>query len=178
MSKLLSRIGVSYQIGLVALIGMIGLIVVGTVYYFGANQLASAGHALEQSNAGLAKLAEIKIDLLEMRRSEKDFLLRRKEDYVKKHDAALAEFTRDAAEFRNFVDDARRAQLDKVSAAVALYRTQFDIVAEDLRKVGFDENSGLQGKLRGSVHDIEALLDGDKDDGLEAAMLMMRRHEK
>jgi methyl-accepting chemotaxis protein len=178
MTRILSRIGVSYQIGLVGLIGVIGLIVVGIVYYFGSNELASAGRALEQSNSGLAKLAEIKVDLLEMRRSEKDFLLRRKEDYVKKHDAALAGFTRDAAEFRNWVDEARRTQLDKVSSAVVRYQTKFDVVADDIRKIGLDENSGLQGKLRGSVHDIEALIVADKDDGLDAAMLMMRRHEK
>jgi methyl-accepting chemotaxis protein len=178
MTRILSRIGVSYQIGLVGLIGVIGLIVVGIVYYFGSNELATASRSLEQSNSGLAKLAEVKVDLLEMRRSEKDFLLRRKEDFVKKHDAALAEFTRDAAEFRNLVGDARRVELDKVSAAIAHYQTQFGVVADDVRKVGFDENSGLQGKLRGSVHDIEALLDGDKDDSLDVAMLTMRRHEK
>ncbi len=178
MTRILSRLGVSYQIGLVGLIGVIGLVVVGIVYYFGSNELASAGRALEQSNSGLATLAEIKIDLLETRRAEKDFLLRRKEDYVKKHDAALAKFGRDAAELRSSVSDDRRIQLDKVSAAIAQYQTQFAIVAADMRKIGFDENSGLQGKLRGSVHDIEALIAADKDDGLEAAMLMMRRHEK
>jgi methyl-accepting chemotaxis protein len=177
MTRILSRIGVSYQIGLVGLIGVIGLIVVGIVYYFGSTELAGAARALEQSNSGLATLAEIKIDLLETRRSEKDFLLRRKEDYVKKQEDALAKFARDAAEFRASVGGARRAQLDKVSAAVARYQTLFGVVAGNMRKIGLDENSGLQGRLRGSVHDIEALIIG-KDDGLNAAMLMMRRHEK
>ncbi len=36
----------------------------------------------------------------------------------------------------------------------------------------------MQGKLRGSVHNIEDLLAKDNDDGLMAGMLMMRRHEK
>src|SRR5258708_25032932 len=95
MTRILSRLGVSYQIGLVGLIGVIGLVVVGIVYYFGSNELASAGRALEQSNSGLATLAEIKIDLLETRRAEKDFLLRRKEYDIKQHDEALAKFAAD-----------------------------------------------------------------------------------
>jgi len=178
MSRVLSRVGVSYQIGLVGLIGVIGLIVVALVYYFGSVQLDAANQALAHSNSGLAKLAEIKLDLLESRRAEKDFLLRRKEDYAKKHEAAFAEFTRDASELRAMVGEERRAQLDKVSAAIAQYQRQFNLVLDEARKVGLDENSGLQGKLRGSVHDIEALVAGDKNDGLDAAMLAMRRDEK
>jgi methyl-accepting chemotaxis protein len=44
--------------------------------------------------------------------------------------------------------------------------------------VGLDENSGLQGALRGSVHEIETIIEAQKDAQLDAAMLMMRRHEK
>jgi len=178
MKRILSRVGVSYQIGLVGLIGVIGLIVVALVYYFGSVELGAASEALAHSNASLAKLAEVKIDLLETRRAEKDFLLRRKEDYVKKHEAALAEFTRDAGQLRAMVGEQRRAQLDKVSGAVAQYQRQFNLVTDEARKIGLDENSGLQGKLRGSVHDIEALIANDKNDGLDAAMLAMRRDEK
>jgi methyl-accepting chemotaxis protein len=178
MNRILSRVGVSYQIGLVGLIGVIGLIVVGIFYYIGNAQLVGAGRLLAQSNTGLAKLAEIHIDLLEARRSEKDFLLLRKEDYLKKHAAALAEFDRDAKAMHDLVGEQPRATLAKVTGAVALYASQFATVAEIVRKIGFDENAGLQGKLRGAVHDIEALIDGDKNDTLDAAMLMMRRHEK
>src|SRR5207245_2473240 len=76
------------------------------------------------------------------------------------------------------VGEQRKAQLAKVVAAIAPYKTQFDIVVENVRKIGFDESSGLQGKLRGSVHDIEEILGKIKSDGLDAGMLMMRRHEK
>jgi methyl-accepting chemotaxis protein len=165
MLRMLSRISVSYQIGIVGAIGVIGLIAVGIVYYIASAEIAGASRALEQTNASLAKLAEINIDLLEARRAEKDLLLRRKEDYVKKHSAALARFTIDAGVFGNLVDQSRRAQIAKVSAAVAQYSTQFGMVADDARRVGLDENSGLQGKLRGSVHEIEALIASGQDDG-------------
>src|SRR5216684_752900 len=105
MARLLSHIGISRQIGLVGLIGVIGLIVVGGSYYVGSVKLAEAGRELAQSNSGLATLAAVKIDLLEARRSEKDFQLRRKEDYVKKHATALAAFTRDAGALRDLVGE-------------------------------------------------------------------------
>jgi methyl-accepting chemotaxis protein len=54
----------------------------------------------------------------------------------------------------------------------------FAAVVANAHKIGLDENSGLQGSLRNSVHAIEEMLQSETDSGLEAAMLMMRRHEK
>ena len=178
MSRTLSRVGVSYQIGLVGAIGVAGLLLAGLIYAIGSNRITDANHALAVANASLASLAEIKIDLLEARRAEKDFLLRRKEDYVAKHAVAIAHFHHDADQFANLAGGADREEVHKVIAAVALYTSQFAIVADTTRRIGFDENSGLQGSLRGSVHAIEALINDGKDDRLDAAMLMMRRHEK
>jgi methyl-accepting chemotaxis protein len=178
MTRILSRMSVSFQIGIVGLLGVFGLIAVGVVAYIGSRDLANSRLLVERANFDLAKLGELKIDLLEARRSEKDFLLRRKEDYVGKHGAALAEFTRDADELYRSVGEQRRGQLTKVTDAVVQYKQAFDVVVGAERKIGLDENSGLQGKLRASVHAIEEIIASDQNDGLEAAMLMMRRHEK
>jgi len=178
MASTLSRIGVKYQIGFVGLIGVMGLVAIGILYAIGTESAADASRTVERSNSSLATLAELNIDLLQARAAEKDFLLRRKEEHVAKHDAVLARFTIDAGALQNLVGEQSRAELDKILAGVGHYKSRFDVVADDLRRIGLDENSGLQGSLRGSVHEIEALLVKDKNDGLEAAMLMMRRHEK
>jgi methyl-accepting chemotaxis protein len=178
MASTLSRIGVRYQIAAVGLVGVIGLLLVGLVYAIGAGEAAGARTEFERANAGLARLAAVKIDLLEARRSEKDFLLRRKEEEAAKHAAALAHFAADATALHDLIDERHQAELDRIAALIGRYHAQFAIVLDDGRRIGFDENSGLQGTLRGSVHEIEALVVADKDDGLDAAMLMMRRHEK
>jgi len=178
MANLLSRMSISGQIGLVGLIGVASLVVVGAVYSSGSRDVVDAGRAVEQSNLTLAKLAAVEIDLLQARRSEKDFLLRHKEEFTQKHDAALEKFGRDEVMLQSLVGDRFRAQLDRISGAIGQYKAQFAVVANDVRQIGLDENGGLQGRLRNSVHDIEALLVSDKDDGLQASMLMMRRHEK
>ncbi len=178
MSRLLGRISIGYQIGLVGLLGVAGLLVVGLLFSIGSQRMDEAARLLERSNAGLAKLAEMDIALLHARRAEKDFQLRHDEAYLKRNAEALAEFAHHSQEFKAIVDGQRLAEVAKVEAAITQYQRQFVAVGEIVRKVGLDENSGLQGRLRKAVHEIESLLAKEKRDGLDAAMLMMRRHEK
>src|SRR5205085_4423441 len=44
--------------------------------------------------------------------------------------------------------------------------------------LGLDEKSGIEGRLRASVHDVESRVGQLQDPGLLVSMLMMRRHEK
>ena len=178
MTAMLSRVGVAYQIGFVALVGVLGLILVGILYYFGSVELAASRHALERPNVALTRLDKVKIDLLEARRSEKDFLLRRNDDDVARQAAAIAQYMQDSRELYGLVGDAGRRRIDQVGAAIDEYQKQFVIVVGNVHKVGLDENSGLLGTLHNSVYEIEKIVDADKDARLDAGMLMMRRHEK
>ena len=178
MSRLLSRFRLGVQIGLIGAISILGIVIIGALHFTGAARIA-AGERLEAlANAGNDKENDVRIDLLEARRSEMDFLLRLKDDSVKKHGAAVETFAKDAAILRTMIDADIHKDLDAVSAGVAQYNAQFAIVVSNAQKLGFDENSGLQGAMRGSVHAIEEMVNAEKDLALEAAMLMMRRYEK
>jgi methyl-accepting chemotaxis protein len=63
-------------------------------------------------------------------------------------------------------------------AAINNYTTRFANVASAQKVTGFNENDGLQGKLRGAVHAVEAQLNKYDQPRLAVLMLMMRRHEK
>jgi methyl-accepting chemotaxis protein len=178
MGKFFTRIGIRHQIDLVGLLGVLGLLLVGGLDYYGGNQLAASNQRLERADAILSLLDRIKIDLLEARRSEKDFLLRRNQDYAKKQAGALDHFSNDRVALAALMDDASRATIAKMAAAIAEYERQFRVVVDTAARIGLDENSGLQGTLRQSAHDIERIVVGDDDVRLEAAMLTMRRHEK
>jgi methyl-accepting chemotaxis protein len=178
MRGIFAHIRICYQIGLVGLSGVLGLLIVGGLYYYGGMELAASNRRLERANATLALLDRIKIDLLEVRRGEKDFLLRHSLDYVKKHADALARFKDDLTSLAELKDSRSRAPIDKVAVAISEYEKQFGAVVDTAVKIGLSENSGLQGTLRQSVHDIEKTIVGDDDARLDAAMLMMRRHEK
>ncbi|WP_341704807.1 methyl-accepting chemotaxis protein [Ferrovibrio sp.] len=64
-------------------------------------------------------------------------------------------------------------------AALEAYGRQFDSLQTLWEKLGYDENKGLQGSLRKSVHGIETgLKDAGADPALLSQMLTLRRHEK
>jgi methyl-accepting chemotaxis protein len=172
------QFGITYQISAIGLAGFIGFAGTGLLYQTVSHTIGTASSNLENVNAGLDKLNSLDIALLEARRAEKDFLLQHKEDYVKRQAAAMARFSDDARALRTFADESRQQDLDNITGLAGEYEKQFGATAGIARKIGLDENSGLMGTLRGSVHSIEAILKLKKEPALEAGMLMMRRHEK
>jgi len=177
--QILRNIGITRQIALIGAIGVLGLLTVGIVAIAGNTQRSVAEEQLAAANARLALLGSIKIDLLEARRSEKDFLLRRKEDYVAKQSAAVSAASDGIKQLRGMtIDSDTGTIIDRLSPMIASYAAQFAVVVDNSRKFGLDENAGLQGSLRSAVHTIEDTLKSSDDARLDAAMLMMRRHEK
>jgi methyl-accepting chemotaxis protein len=69
-------------------------------------------------------------------------------------------------------------QVETARAGFKTYIGHFMTIADAKRRLGLDENSGLEGALRGSVHAIETKLGEVNEPTLVIKMLMMRRHEK
>jgi methyl-accepting chemotaxis protein len=61
---------------------------------------------------------------------------------------------------------------------ISSYTTRFSNAVAAQKLVGFNENDGLQGKLRAAVHSVEGKLKTFDQPRLAVLMLMMRRHEK
>lgn len=142
--------------------------------------------ALDANEASYDSYAEIErqneqliIATLQMRRSEKDFLLRRAEKYEAKYAKAAG---RAQATVKALADipNARpvEAELKAIAAGLASHRAQFATVFGLQNELGLDEKSGLQGSLRKAVHGVETRLKTANLDALTVKMLMMRRHEK
>ncbi len=69
-------------------------------------------------------------------------------------------------------------KIDAMNASLKTYQARFAAVVEERQRLGLDEKSGLEGRLRASVHGIESQVDQLHDSSLKVIMLMMRRHEK
>lgn len=69
-------------------------------------------------------------------------------------------------------------QVEAMSGSLKQYQTHFASVVVKKMRLGLDEKSGLEGRLRASVHDVEARLAQLHQPALAAPMLMLRRHEK
>ncbi|WP_422004957.1 methyl-accepting chemotaxis protein [Pyruvatibacter mobilis] len=138
---------------------------------------ASARQSVFAEKAALAK--EVEIGALEMRRREKDFLMRRDMAYAEKYDGAVDRVLGrlDAMKVMPTTQE-EAAALDRLTAGIRAHREKFATVVALQQEIGLDEKSGLQGNLRAAVHAVEKRLAEAELDALTVKMLMMRRHEK
>ncbi|HYI90966.1 MAG TPA: HAMP domain-containing protein, partial [Beijerinckiaceae bacterium] len=180
--SLTARLGVRQLIWALSLLGIVGIAALAGVYFTTAALLARE----EAVADGAAKIERLVLtldsQLLEARRAEKDYLLRTDERYVTRH-AEIAERSTallGAIEKKlTSPDDAvMRDLLTGGRTGFGAYLRAFQVVVAAQRKLGHDENSGLQGSLRNSVRDAEAQLAKANEKELTILMLMMRRHEK
>ncbi|MHA6286969.1 methyl-accepting chemotaxis protein [Maricaulis sp. CAU 1757] len=142
----------------------------------------ATGQAVEaqQRFATIERLAlETEVAALQMRRREKDFLLRRDASYFDRY-AADADRVAESLEQIEQQDPPAEiaAAVDALQAALPRHRAAFRAVVDGEIALGLTHTEGLEGTLRGAVREAEGRLDELRDDGLTVLMLMMRRHEK
>ncbi|GLH81256.1 methyl-accepting chemotaxis protein [Bradyrhizobium sp. SSBR45G] len=172
----------THKIMAIALIGIGALAVFGVIYLAGnASQEASRRHA-DSARATADLNQTLLTDLLEARRAEKDFLLRRDQKYAVRHAELSAAIKRKLDDLRRAVstmgDASIAGKVDAVATGFASYGSEFAEAEKSEVRLGLNETLGLSGSLRTAVHDIEARLKEANDLRLTGAMLMLRRHEK
>ena len=172
----------THKISAIGIVGVIGVVLVGAIHMYG--EAATSGYrAAAEEARSIAELNDrIEIELLEGRRAEKDFLLRNdskradRQIEISKSVAADMDGLRGKVVAAGQPDLAR--QIEAMSASLKQYQGHFVLVVDQKLKLGLDENAGLEGRLRSSVHDIEARVAALHNQLLLADMLTMRRHEK
>ncbi|MGE5503126.1 MAG: methyl-accepting chemotaxis protein [Actinomycetota bacterium] len=180
MDGFLARFSLKIQIGsLVAMAGLV-LAVCAGVSWFGQHgvEAANARSTVETAIGEHASILDVA--LLDARRREKDFIIRKDVKYLPEHARAMAA-AREAVEGMLAAmpaDDPSRAQTEAVKGGIDAYGANFARMVEDMTRVGLTEKDGLLGALRGSVHEIETSLKAYDELRLAVLMLMMRRHEK
>jgi methyl-accepting chemotaxis protein len=178
----LSNVRMSYKIGALGAVGILGLLLVGAIYFIGSESQSRYQKLSVDASAVETTTKDLLIQLLELRRHEKDFLLRKDDQFAKSH----AETAKSAVETFDLLKQ-RLAAVDQnqlVSDAKAI-QEGFDLYAKNFlalvdleHKLGLTPDTGLEGTLRTAVHGIEDSLAKFKDSTLNELMLMMRRHEK
>jgi methyl-accepting chemotaxis protein len=158
-----------------ALLGFVAVfIALATAQSIEARSEAARQSALAQY-IGVRDISE---DFLNARRREKDFLLRKEKSYVDKHTEVSQRIESDIGAIATRIDPAQKDALAKLDATYKEYDARFLEIADDTMTMGLTPDTGLLGKLRGAVHDIENALKNQSDPSLTISMLTMRRHEK
>ncbi|UYO48929.1 methyl-accepting chemotaxis protein [Rhodopseudomonas palustris] len=176
------RLGLTSKINSIALVGIIGVLAFGALYMIGTSSQDAARLIDERARTLGDNNAKLQIALLEQRRAEKNFMLRKDEQYL----GMFQQSGRVAAE--TLTDMIRQTEaagqteltrsLKSVQDGFENYQRQFGRFGEATVKLGLKEDLGLEGSLRASVHDVEKTISSFDSPALMVQMLMMRRHEK
>jgi methyl-accepting chemotaxis protein len=172
----------THKITAIGVIGGIGVFLVGGIHLYGEAAVTVYRNAAENARNIFELNNKIEVELLEGRRAEKDFLLRndpaKAERQMEISKAVVADIDLLHGKIVAIGRPDLARQIEAMTASLKQYQSHFASVVEQKRQLGLDEKSGLEGRLRTSVHDIESRVAPLNETGLLAAMLMMRRHEK
>ncbi|MGZ5874120.1 MAG: methyl-accepting chemotaxis protein [Bradyrhizobium sp.] len=172
----------THKITAIGIVGVAGVILVGGIHIYGESEMASYREAAGKARAVFELNSKVEIELLEGRRAEKDFLLRNDQKKAELHDEIAKTVVSDISLLRERVVAIGKADLarkiEAMNNSLKQYQAHFAAVVAEKVRLGLDEKSGLEGRLRGSVHDIEARVGQLHQSDLAVTMLMMRRHEK
>lgn len=123
---------------------------------------------------------KIQVDMLQLRRDEKDFLARLDMKYVDKFKQHLGELDGDYSQLKTNLAELGIATGEVVSIQKASeeYGKIFQKIVDVQNKIGLTPKTGLYGSLRKAVHNTESILKEHTNFELLTNMLMLRRAEK
>jgi methyl-accepting chemotaxis protein len=175
-------IRLTHKILAIGVVGLLGVILVGGIHFYGEGAVATYRMAADKARAISELNRKVEVELLEGRRAEKDFLLRNDPKKAESQAEIGKAVAADIAALHDRLAAIGKADLaariEAMRASLGQYQDHFEQVVALKQKLGLNEDAGLEGRLRGSVHAIEAKVDQLHEPALLATMLMMRRHEK
>ena len=181
MRRRFSDFGLRTQIGAIVVLAILSLLTVAGIEITGKaerdRQMAEAARA----SAAATGVRELENGLLQMRRSEKNFLTRSDLAYAKEHDEIRKRTDGVVADLRTRLSAtaaADTAALDRIAKGVADYGATFGRLVQARVRLGLDPASGLEGQLRQGAHDLETLVAPLSDPKAYLVLLQMRRAEK
>jgi methyl-accepting chemotaxis protein len=168
--------------GQILLLGVAGVVVVGAIYLAGLQVEQRSQREAERFGALEGLTAKVSENLLQAREIATQFLQKPNDKKVATHDetvkAAIERLASIEAIAEKLPDGDPLRQALSFRPVIKSYTTRFNNVVSAQKLIGFNENDGLQGKLRAAVHSVESKLKTFDQPRLAVLMLMMRRHEK
>ncbi len=173
------NVRINTRIAILAAVPLVGLALLGIAYLIADSRIETATAANRSNESLRDAAAHVSQGALEMRRREKDFLLRKDMEYIERYDNE----TQRVSEYLGTMTGMNSASglqgpIGILSEATQDHIAQLKTVSVLAQRIGLDENSGLEGQLRTAVHGVEEIINDAGLDALTVKMLMMRRHEK
>lgn len=158
------------------------LVLVGFGYsYLSLNSSAKiTSDIVETKMMILTGVKNLNIRMLELRRDEKDFLLRKDRKYLDQFQAEVSKFKEELEKLKALSKDIPEvvAKLSAIEEGLKAYQAGFTQVVNLQLAEGL-KDEGLIGDMRGFAHEIELSIKENKlSPNLLVELLSLRRHEK
>ncbi len=120
--------------------------------------------------------------MLQARRSEKDFFLRKDLKYQARVEEAIAKLKTEVELLLAFEqikgDKAVIEEANLILENAEIYLANFNIVVDSWVAKGLDHQSGLQGQFRKASHELASILENSNESLLKINLLTIRKEEK
>ncbi|MCK5404584.1 MAG: methyl-accepting chemotaxis protein, partial [Desulfobulbaceae bacterium] len=175
------KLGVKFALG-VGVVLFLLIVVIGIYYSTVKNVIANYSQLMETEVriGGLSR--EVDSLMLQCRRNEKDFLLRKDKKYLEKMTVNSSRLIAKAEAIIELADTGGHAEISKkahnIISLITSYQGIFANVVARFEEMGLDHTSGIQGRFRDVVHELDEDLKDHQIDTLYTDLLFMRRWEK
>lgn len=125
-------------------------------------------------------IKNVEVELLTLRRNEKDFFSRKELKYQKKFDDNALQLSSNLIQAKKLLlsENLNISSIDLFAAKFENYKNYFQQLVNLQKEIGLTSTQGLYGELRNAVHLAEDDINALAQHQLLASMLMLRRHEK
>lgn len=175
--KLGTKLGVGF--------GVVGIMFVIVVFLYQrtlSDTTSGFEEILAYNEQMKSMVSDVGRQMLEARRSEKDFLLRFDMQYperVREKVAESQEYLNKLIELEGKAGhNDQQAQFKEMHDNMVIYLDSFNAVVDGWVRKGLDQNSGLLGIMRDRAHDVEQLVNEFDSDEIAASLAEIRRREK
>ena len=175
----LKKISINFLVLSISMMALIGFISVGIIYYQSIVTQTGIQKTKDMALANDESVSHLKIALLEIRREEKNFYLRKDMKHVKLHTKIASEVFSILNEIKVTQTDSKdRALTDKVRSVFVKYHTSFKDAVESMQQYGLNYKEGQQGAMRKPMREIEQVLKQYNNLELENTLLLLTRYAK
>ena len=132
---------------------------------------------LEQADA---ELIEVRAEMIELRKHEKDFMLRKNIKYKSQFEKTVIKLHghKKKAAYLLEKHDLDTTRLDKFDKSIDIYSDAFHKLMEKQEEIGLTPNDALYGKLRNEVQNIQRIVKSTNNYKLLASTYDLRKEEK
>ncbi len=178
ISDLLSRLRMAGKLGLICVLAVVGFAAVGGLLWFQDRILAEVRAVETQAVERQATLLRFDSEMLQLRRHEKDFLLRKDTRFSDMHAKSLVDARKTVDSLKAGVAGQLPAMYATLEKEFQTYSAVFADVVKTQKEIGLTAADGKWFEMRTRAKEIEDALVALSLDTLTVDLLQMRRNEK